>query len=148
MARARTLLYKGRPDRAWYLQMKTVKKALTLPAAELKKLGVPLSSVRYEEIMLGILNTISRHGNLSKVEYPSAYLLHTVQEHWKYHGPEYYEEGKAIRNRVSVFMTAVEKARPADPTVDVLAQVNASLKIGTRKSKIKPVAATLQPRLF
>ena len=131
-----------------------IKKAMTYPAHWLQKRQVPLSEARYRQIMVEIIDTMARMGNLEKVTFISRYVLHCVQEHMKHHGDRYYAEGKAIRNRVNILMTAVEKAHAgADSTVPVLAdvhekQVEAALSLGKRKPKGNAIATPVHPELF
>ena len=147
MQRVRTVLYKGKPDQVWYSQQQMIKKALLHPAAWLEERKVEIPAERYKTIMEGILDAIAANGNLSQVTWVSRYVLHCFQQHMEHHGDEYYREGVAIRNRVNMFMTAVEKAhKGADSTVPILAEADKLLKIGKRKAKVKPVA--LEPDLF
>ena len=147
MQRVRTVLYKGKPDQVWYSQQQMIKKALLHPAAWLEERKVEIPAERYKTIMEGILDAIAANGNLSQVTWVSRYVLHCFQQHMEHHGDEYYQEGKVMRNRVSVFMTALGKVNHgADLTVPVLAQAEQLLKIGKRKAKVKPVAQ--EPDLF
>lgn len=155
MQRVRRDLYKGRPDKAWFQQQDTVKKALTFPAAWLEERKVPLSSERYLQILNGIINLMLAKGNLAAVKYPSAYLLDVIQKHMAHHGDTYYQEGKSCRNRVTLDMAVIEKAVAArrasalpDRTVEVLSGVHATLALGKRKSTIKAAATPAQPDLF
>lgn len=148
---ARALLYTSLPDRAWFTQQMRVKIALTLPAAYLDERKVDLSAERYQEIVQGILDTIKKHGRTDLGPHPCSYLHSCVEAHLRHHGDEYYEEGKAIRNRVKLIMPAVEKANlGADLTVPVLSathhQTAAALAVGKRKSKAP--APVLQDDLF
>jgi len=149
MARVRRDLFIGKPDKTWYSQQQLVKKALLYPAAWLKRREVEIPAERYQAILEGILDTIKAKGNLDQVHYISRYLFHCVQQHIAHHGDTYYEEGKAIRNRVSLVMTSVERAHAgADGTVPVLDQAYNVLQLGRRKPKSKPLAEPLQPGLF
>jgi hypothetical protein len=154
MRRSRAVLYNGKPEKAWYQQQDTVKKALTFPAAWLEERKVPMTASRYGEIMGGILNTMVKHGQLQSVAYPGAYLLHVVQQHMAHHGDKYYEECKSNRHSLSLNLASIEKAiaaRQAVPNADVIApfaQAHAVLQTGKRKPKIKAVATPLQPDLF
>jgi hypothetical protein len=153
MQLVRSRLYDGK-DRQWFPQQEMVKQAMTYPAHWLSKRQVPLSHARYKAIMVDVIETMARRGNLEKVTFISRYVLHCVQEHMKHHGDKYYAEGKSIRNRVSVVMTEVEKAKiGADSTVPVLAQVHdnqvaATLQVGRRKPKGTDSATPVHPDLF
>jgi hypothetical protein len=149
LQRYRLVLYQGKPDKVWYAQQQMVKKALLYPAAWLGKRQVEIPAERYRAIMEGILATMAANGNLGQVTWVSRYVLHCVQQHMEHHGEEYYCEGVAIRNRVSMVMDRIEKAaRGADGTVPILAEADKLLRIGKRKVKIKVAAPALQADLF
>lgn len=149
MAKVRSDLYKGRREKEWFSSQKMIKKALMHPAACLAKYQVEISAERYQAILEDIINTVARHGNLDNVGYMGRYFLYCVQEHMKHHGDRYYQEGKAVNNRVSLVMSAVERAhKGADGTIPVLAQADALLQLGKRKAKVKPVPADTQPTLL
>ncbi len=78
--------------------------------ADEKRVEIPLAVRGHVQ---GILTTARAHGDLSKVTFMGRYLLHVFQQHMEHHGHEYYEEGKDIRNRISVIMTAVERPSAA-----------------------------------
>lgn len=140
LERVRRDLYRGKPDKLWYSQQHMVKKALLYPARWLEQRKVEISSERYKAILEGILATVKANGNMAQVTYISRYILHCIQQHMEHHGDEYYREGVAIRNRVSMVMSTIEKAkRGADSTVPILAQAESVLQIGKRKAKVKPI---------
>jgi hypothetical protein len=148
LKKARAVLYRGQPDRAWFTQQVRVKAALTLPAAWLQERQVEIPAARYQAILEGILDTIRANGREHLGPYPCAYFHHCVESHLAHHGDKYYAEGKGIRNRVQLFMSSVEKARiGADSTVPILAGVHAALDTGKRR-KSKAPAPALQPDLF
>jgi hypothetical protein len=149
LAKVRRDLYKGESDKTWFAQQKMIKKALLHPAACLHKHRVELPAARYQAILEDIINTIVRNGHLDRVGYMARYFLHCVQQHMLHHGDRYYAEGKAIRNRVDLVMSSVERAaRGADSTVPILAQADQLLHLGKRKAKLKPIAPELTPDLF
>lgn len=140
MGRVKTMFYADLPERSWFNQMVRVKAALTLPAVWLQDRQVELSSERYQSIVEGILNTIRAKGRRKVGAFPCAYLHACIESHLKHHIDEYYEEGKAIRNRLRIAMPDLEKARiGADGTVPIFAQVHATLDAGKRKAKVKPI---------
>lgn len=128
-------LYRGKPEKAWFSQQQLVKKALLYPATWLNQREVEIPVARYQAIVEGIVATMVRNGRLEDVSFMSRYLLTCVQRHMEVHGDEYYREGVAIRNRVSLVMDLVEKAlRGEDGSVPVLAQADKLLRIGKRKA--------------
>jgi hypothetical protein len=152
MKQVRALLYTALPDRAWYTQQERVKATLTLPAKWLDDRKVELPAERYQKLLEGVLATIRSHGRKPAQlgKFPCIYLHSCVESHMRHHGDEYYYEGKGIRNRVKMFMTAVERAQVgADATVPILAKVHtevaAAVSAGRRKPKSKAIAGPVQP---
>jgi len=149
LKKARAILYKDLPDRAWFTQQGRVKAALTLPAKLLDERKVELSSDRYQAILDGVLDTIKANGRRDLGAFPCAYLHHCVEAHMHHHVDEYYEEGKSVRNSLDRLFTRIGKTQATIiPVISTFAQVHATLDVGKRKPKIKPVAAGLQPDLF
>jgi hypothetical protein len=150
MALVRRSLYAGKPDKTWFAQQQLVKKALLYPATWLKRREVEIPAERYKEIVEGIVATMVANGRLDGVSFMSRYLLTCVQRHMEAHGDEYYREGVNIRNRVTLVMDLVEKARAgADSTVPILAEADRLLKIGKRKAgalqrRSRPAAAPVE----
>ena len=145
LAKARALLYKGLPERAWFSQQVRVKFALTLPAKWLDERKVELTGERYQAILDAILDTIKAKGTRDLGPFPCAYLHACVETHLRHHIDEYYAEGKSLRNTMDRVLTHAARVRPV---VAIFAQVHAALDVGKRKAKLKPVAAGLQPDLF
>ena len=144
--RVRREFYPGAKAKYWFGQQQMVKKALLHPAACLHKMSVELPAARYQAIVNGILDTARDHGNLDRVTFISRYLLHCFQKHMEHHGDKYYREGVAVRNRISVTMTAIERARiGADGTIPTFAQADQVLQVGKRKAKVTPI---ITPDLF
>lgn len=120
-------------------------KAATYPAQWLDSRGVRLTQDRYSEILLGIIQTIKRHGNTANIRRFSAYLLHAIQTHMAHHGEEYYDEGKRTRQALEDVMHGLKKKSSApktDETVPVLAEVHRTLKT---KAGRKPKSAKAPP---
>jgi len=139
LVKVRRDLYAGKDFKTWAAQQKMVQKALQHPAVCLDKYKIELPAERYQAILEGIVDTIRREGDLSKVKYMARYFYFCVQEHMKHHGERYYSEGKAVNNRVNMVMSAVERAHAgADGTIPVLAEADNLLQIGKRKSKKQP----------
>lgn len=124
----------GLPAKEWYQSRNFFLRVLTWSAAWLNKRGVTLPPARYQAILLDIFTTIKRNGQTGAVNYWPGYLLHCVQEHWKHHGDEYYEEGKTIRAQVERNLMAFQRAAQAPVASDqvaTLAQIHQALQ--TRK---------------
>jgi hypothetical protein len=112
------------------------------PGVCLAKYHVELPAERYQAIVEAIIDTVARHGNLNEIGYMARYFYHCVQQHMKKNGDRYYSEGKEINNRISIFMSSLERAqRGADGTIPMLAQADALLQLGKRKAKPAGTAA-------
>ena len=116
----------------WGQQYTFIKReVVTWPAAWLNSRGVTLPPARYQQILLGVLNDVKIHGHTAAVRYWPGYLKKVMQDHFKHHGDEYYQEGKSIRSlterSLMAFTRAQEATKEADP-VATLAQVHHALK--------------------
>lgn len=92
------------------------------PATWLSDRGVTLPPDRYSAILGQVLVDAAAFSEPTKVTYLPAYLRQCMQSHWRIHGEEYYEEGKAIRTKVEATMFAVaQQPRQAaqDPVRDL-----------------------------
>lgn len=99
-------LNRGRAEKEFYSALGIYRKALTHFAAQLNAKAVTLPPARYSQIIYGVLMSIRDNGNLEGINYLPRYVLHCFQEHWKHHGEEYYEEGKALRSKVDRVLLA------------------------------------------
>lgn len=112
-------------DKEWFQHRRMFLRVVTFPASWLNRRGVWLPAERYKAVLLGIFDGVKRHGTTRAVSYWPGYLLHCVQEHFKHHGDELYEEAKSVRYSVEKALTRVQPGeRPESPT-DALAQVSA-----------------------
>jgi hypothetical protein len=85
----------------------------------------------YRKILGRVIQTIKRHGRCDRIKRFSAYLLHSVQEHMRYHGEEYYEQAKAARPISALLPEAtrhVRHGRAPDSTTETLARMNQILR--------------------
>jgi len=141
------------PDNAkgYFQQQTLLKKALTELASFLFSRGVSLPQARYQAILMEIIQTIKRHGATAKIQFFGGYFLHAVQQHITHHGHKYYTEGLSIRNTLENTMLGIQKGRGSTPkedsTVERLAELNALLKAGKRRSRF-PKKTDKQPNLF
>lgn len=135
-------------DNQWYPTVQFHKRTLTYGASWLNRKGVTLPPARYQAIYQDIFNGIKQHGTTAAVKSWPGYLLHCVQEHFKHHGEDYYNEGKAIRAGVERALLACTRAhdaaseRKTAELTEVLAQTHAVLSV-RRKAKKTP-SKTLQ----
>jgi hypothetical protein len=140
LKKARTILYHDLPESSWFSQQGRVKFALTLPSKWLDERKVELSPDRYKAIVDGILDTIRTNRRPDLGAFPCAYLHACVEAHIRHHGDEYYAEGKSVRTALDRVVNHAARARLGAGTIPILAQVHATLAIGKRKPKVKPVA--------
>jgi hypothetical protein len=149
MTAVRNGFYPG--NDAWFADQSFIRRrVVTWPAGWLNKRGVTLKPERYKEILLGIFTEIKRHGQTGTVKYWPGYLVHCVQEHFKYHGEEIYNEAKALRNKVEAALLAGKRAtdcRQGNDPVAALALVHQTLT-AAHKRKQKPSAAKAQMDLL
>ncbi len=132
-------------------------RAITQPAAYLKKRGAMLPASKYKRIVETVINTIKAKGNVGAIGYFPRYLLHCVQTHMSHHGEGYYYEamsrdGRAVSARhvgqvASETLRALARGRQAgegDRTVEVLAEVHRALTVRGRIQKGKKTAKELE----
>ena len=126
----------------WFQDRRFILRNVVLwPAAWLNKRGVTLPPERYRQILLEILQDIKRQGNTGAVRYWPAYLMHCVQEHWKHHGDDYYQEGKSMRSAVERSLMAFRRVQeaPAGPDpVRQMAEARAIIQTPKRTRKRAP----------
>lgn len=141
MTAVRNGFYGG--DEKWFPQQADIRRmVVTWPAAWLNQRGVTLSPERYKALLLGIFNDIKAFGNTGGVKYWPRYLRFCLQEHFKHHGEEIYEEAKALRNQVETALMAgrqaAEASRGADPVAAVALVHQALVKGHRRKHRPAP----------
>jgi hypothetical protein len=137
LASIRGAFYGDFTDKQWHQEKRFLTRVVTWPAAWFNRRAVTVRPERYKQIVLGILDGIKAHGSTAAVKFWPGYLLRCVQEHFKHHGDEYYEEGKAVRSIVDRALSQAT-GRPAADPVQALAQANAVLAPRTRARKIVP----------
>lgn len=151
MSAVRNSFYGDQPEK-WFADQHFIKRrVVTWPAVWLNKRGVTLSPERYKEIIMGIFMGIKQHGNTASVKHWPAYLTYAVQQHFKIHGEEYYNEGKAIRNTTEAVLLACKLAvgeKKASDVIAGMAEVNRALTSASNKRKKKSDAAKQQLSLF
>jgi hypothetical protein len=79
----------------------------------------------YRQILMTVIQTITRKGRTGAIRRFSVYFLRSVQEHMKHHGEGYYYQAKAAQRVADVLPSITRQVRSgsADPT-DVLSQIN------------------------
>ena len=109
-------------DKDWFKnEYRFIKqKVVTWPAYWItEKKHFTVTSKRYQEIMLGIIKGIKKHGNTGKVLKWHAYLTYCVQSHWEKHWEEYYQESKSLNNLADLSVLGLSKLpiRDSDPEI-------------------------------
>lgn len=128
------------PKEEWWKMKRFMRRVVTWPAGWMTGKGMAVPPKRYREILLGVFNTIKIHGNTDNVRYWPAYLLHSVQEHFKHHGEEYLDEAKAIEAKAHLALMGLRRApdsEVADRRIEALSSVHNALK-PRRQAKKKP----------
>jgi hypothetical protein len=106
------------------------------PAGYLDRRGVTLPPERYKAILLDIFNGIKQHGQTGAIQYWPGYLMHCVQTHFRLHGEEYYEEGKALR----LSLDRILKKTPSIPVIDPIRAMAEAKRDLLKSSRTRPKA--------
>lgn len=129
----------------WFKDQAFLRRNVVLwPADWLNQRGVTLPLDRYKKILLGVFNTIKIHGDTDAVHYWPGYLMHCVQEHFRHHEEEIYEEAKSVRVKLD---QALGKLTPEQRvTADSMRILSEAYKLSAspRKRRGKRPAATQQ----
>jgi hypothetical protein len=116
------------------------------PATWLHSRGVTLPPDRFRQILSAVLVEAASFCEPSKVTYLPAYLRQVIQSHFRIHGEDYYDEAKAIRNRVDRVLMVTGRAQVVQPDpVRGLAQAAAAVRL--LKAQKRPVKAPLTRQL-
>jgi hypothetical protein len=108
------------------------------PAGYLDKRGVTLPPERYKAILLEVFNGIKAHGQTGAIKYWPGYLMKCVQDHFKHHGEDYYNEGKTLRASLDKILKKAPRIPTADP-VRVMAEARIDLLKSSRTRRKAPV---------
>lgn len=98
--------------------------------------GFTVPGPRYEQIMRGVFAEIKANMTNADILYWPGYLMKCVQDHFKHHWEEYYDEAKAARNIAESTMIALGRL-PArqDSTVETLAGVHRVLAAKAKQAR-------------
>lgn len=123
-------------DKEWFQHRRFIQaKVLLWPAAFMRGKGFILPERRYEEIMRGIFQEIKRHGQTGAIRYWPGYLMKCVQDHWRHHWEEYYQEAKSVRALAEQALMAGRVAPQSDRSVEALAAAQKVLAATVRRKK-------------
>jgi len=138
--------YSDFPATRFYGDRKLLLRFVVLwPAIWLKERGITLPAERYESILVGgghpkgILVDAATLGQAP--HNPVKYLATVVQSHFSVHGETYYEEGKALRNKLDPLLAALSgrnQPQSADPIAPMATAASLLAPPKRRKSAPKP----------
>lgn len=135
----------GDAAKQWFEDQHFIKVRVVLwPAAWLNQRGVTLKPDRYQQILLDVFTDIKRHGSTGAVKFWPGYLAKCVQDHFRHHEEEIYEEAKALRTSLERAMgiAGAAAARQPDP-VERLAAAHQVLVSERKKRRCKPAEKQL-----
>lgn len=119
-------------DKRFFQERTMLIQAITWPARWMNDRGVKARPEIYRGILRTVIKTIRERGNVARIRRFSVYFLHSVQEHMKHHGDQYYYTAKAARPIGEVLPTALrtsnQAGRAVDPTTSTLAELNRVLR--------------------
>ncbi len=118
--------------RRWFLVY-----VILWPARFMVRKGFTIPAARYEAIMLEVFGDIKRHGQTASVRHWNGYLLKCVQDHFKHHWEDYYQESKSAANIATNALFALKQVPEVDRTIEHLAAAQAVLAKRTRPKKVK-----------
>jgi hypothetical protein len=107
----RRRFYAGHPRRDFHRDRRMLLYALTWPATWLEARALTCSPPRYHTLIAERLVDIAVHGDPARSgAYFPAYLLKCLQDWFRYHGEELYDELKHIRNALDQVLASVRFA--------------------------------------
>lgn len=112
--------------------------ALTWPAKWLNERALPITSKRYQNLILQRLDAIAQHGQpASYLPCFPRYLLKALQDWFTWHGEDLYDELKHIRNSLPNLIHLIHQlpTRNSPDIVTPLAQAHAILAIRYHRKK-------------
>lgn len=127
----RSAFFAKHTDKRFYQERTLLIEAITWPAKWMNERGVQAPASLYRRILAIVIETIKRKGNRAKIRRFSVYFLHSVQEHLKHHGDEYYYEAKAARPIGDILPAVarhVRHGRAPDLVTETLSQLNRVLR--------------------
>lgn len=131
----------GEDPEAWFKDQHFIKRNVILwPASFVVRKGFTMSPERYKSAVLEVFQGIKQHGQTGAVKFWPGYLMKCIQDHFKIHWEEYYQEAKAIRTKVDLALFAAQRATDAQRGPDLVESMAAAHSVlKTRRSaKVKP----------
>lgn len=137
LERVRSRFYPAGPaDRTFHRDRRMLLYALTWPAQWMASRGLPMAPPAYEKLLAQRLDDIAAHGDPQAYQpYFPRYLLKCLQDWFRHHGDDLYEDLKRVRSQldgVDRLLAALQNRAPEN-IVAPLAQAHAALKGQTRR---------------
>ncbi len=150
LALLRREFFAGLSEKQFFQERNLLLQAITWPARWLNERGARMPGTRYRAILMTVIGTIKRHGKRAKIERFSAYFLHSVQEHMKHHGDEYYYAAKEVPRISAVMPRVIQKLQPIrEPSGDLVSRLEEVHRTLRGKGGRRPEKnAAAQPDLF
>ena len=122
--------------------------ALTWPAKWLDQRALPIASEDYHKIITQRLDDIAKHGNPQRFQkhFPT-YLLKSIQDWFRHHGDELYENLKHVRNSLLGIKTLLDNCQNDMPE-DIVTPMARAHAILARRYHRKTRKDTQQLKLF
>jgi len=118
------------------------------PAVWLNGKGVTIHGDRYRQIFHDVFFQADAHRS-DKIKYRPAWMKMVIQSHFKIHGEEYYEEAKAVRNKIEqVLLVAGQRVAPTTDPVREMASARQILTSGKPKKLAPKSPVKAQLNLF
>lgn len=92
-----------------------LKRVILWPASWLSSRAVTVAPDRYKRILLDIFQDIKRHGKTDQVAFWPGYLAKCVQDHFKHHGEDIYNEAKNVRAILDAELSKLGSIPRPDP---------------------------------
>ena len=127
--------------RHFYRDRRMLLYALSWPAAWLEQRGLTCSPTRYRALMAERLAAIAAHGDPARYgPYFPAYLLKCIQDWFRHHGDELYDELKHIRNALDHLLASVSFADDVRRDAQHIATLAAAHRLiaGPRSHQTQP----------
>jgi hypothetical protein len=148
MGAIRGQFYPDATAKEWLCDSHFIRREFVLYFASwLNKKGVTLKPERYKQILLERLQEVKQHGRTDAIRYFPGYLKHVLQQHLKFHGDDYYQEGKNLRAIAENALVALGQIGPCgshfgpDP-IRVMAEARHDL-LKPKKKPSKPAPKQL-----
>jgi hypothetical protein len=123
--------------------------ALCWPAAWLRHRGLTCSHPHYRQLLRAQLHAIGTHGDPRHYSaYFPSYLLKCLQDHFRHHGDELYEQLKHVRNALDRLLASSDFAARAQRHAEQLDVLAAAHRLTQPHPPRRPASDSSQLSLF